>query len=218
MVAAALFRLKDDFLARSLSRASQLIRMLTKGDGNISFDTPNLILPEHSQLPPSSPIEQSSSPSPSSPSPSSPSPSSPSPFSPTQSQSLPPLPLQLQNRIESNKNDKRRITWSSSSPLVGFDLQQRAKELQDLNSFSNLIIKLSLSSTDYIQKMVLPEFSVYLPEKDQDLRNVLGLKVFQNGLAVIFVSWPNQHEDEYNMNTLYGVEGELKLIDAVNTR
>ena len=103
MVAAALFRLKDDDLARSLSRASQLIRMLTKGDG----DVPNLLLPQRSH-----------------------------------SQLQLPLPSPSPSNInQSLKSDKKRLTWSVSSPLTGFDLQQRAKELQDFNSFSNLIIK-----------------------------------------------------------------------------
>lgn len=191
MVAAALFRLKDDDLARSLSRASQLIRMLTKGDGDI----PSLLLPQRSQLP--SPIIPLSS-------------------SPPSSQ----LQLQSPNIAfqQSGRLDRKRLTWSESSPLTGFDLQQRARELQELNSFSNLIIKVSLSSKDYTQKIVLPEFSVYLPKEEQDLQNVLGLKVFQNGLSTIYVSWPNQYEEEYNMNVLYGIEGEIKLYDVIHTR
>jgi hypothetical protein len=124
MVAAALFQLKDDDLARSVVRASHLIRMLTTGDGQLQ-NIPSL----------ESPPISSKAPSP-------------------------------RGRPGAN----RKLTWSESSPLAGFDLRLRAYEMQDISTFSNLIIKITLDSEEKPQKVHL----LCLTSSDHD--RLVGLK------------------------------------------
>lgn len=108
MVAAALFRLKDDDLARSVTRASQLIRMLTAGEG--IQEIPCLESPSHaSELIRRHPVAQNS--------------------------------------------ENRRLTWSTSSPLTGFNLKPREGILQEVSSFTNLVIKVTLSSAAEFQNV-----------------------------------------------------------------
>lgn len=109
MVAAALFRLKEDDIARSVSRASRLIRMLTAGEGQLQ-DIPSL-------------------------------------ESPTSSKSRQPMPRK-------DDHSTRKLTWSLSSPLVGFDLLHKANELRDITSYTNLIIKIALRSEEGIPRKV----------------------------------------------------------------
>jgi hypothetical protein len=108
MVAAALFQLKDDDLARSVVRASHLIRMLTAGDGQIQN------IPSLESAPLSSKVIAS-----------------------------PPH----------GRPGSRKLTWSESSPLAGFDLRLRAHELREIHTFSNLIIKITLNQEEDRQKV-----------------------------------------------------------------
>jgi hypothetical protein len=167
MVAAALFRLKDDDLARSITRASQLIRMLTAGEA--IQDIPSLDSPPHSSA-----IAQSSAVS----------------------------------------EHSRKLTWSSSSPLTGFDLRLPGRDLREVTSFSSLVIKVSLGTSEEFQKVPWAEASIYLPSEEEDLKQVMGLSIIQNGLQPIYASWVDQ--EDYDMKTLFGSDGRLRLEEVTN--
>lgn len=121
---------------------------------------------------------------------------------------------QSKNTQENSTSKRpRTITWSGSSPMKGFDLQQSAStQSHQIQARSHLIIKLKPAPENTaLKKLHWFDKNIYLPRDESDTKYVLGHNLIQEGIHPLVVSWNIPMDYEFNMKLLFGTSNDIPL-------